>query len=133
MSSQRSQNEAQVQAEAQFVNRRSEPRKRTFRIANIAVNGGRHHIPCAIIDISSSGARIQTMHCAALPEYFELLNVERNIDSWCEVKWRRDDQLGVRFLSGPPADILDMAPMQVNAAKVLAVQFSTQTDEPDES
>lgn len=88
----------------EFLDRRAEPRERTFRIANIAMKMKRHHVPCVILDISPGGARIRTPHAKDVPDYFELQNAGQDLDTWCEVRWRKDDQIGVLFLDGPPTE-----------------------------
>lgn len=113
-----------------FADRRSEPRERTFRIANIAMKMRRRHVPCVILDISAGGARIQTPHAKEVPDYFELQNTDRELDTWCEVRWRNKDQIGVLFLDGPPTEFASRNKEGENLESVFPEQFIEPAPEP---
>lgn len=114
----------------EFLDRRAEPRKKTFRIANIAMKMKRHHVPCSILDISTGGAKIQTPHAKDIPDYFELQNADHDLDTWCEVRWRNKDQLGVLFLDGPPTEFTARKKGKENLESVFPEQFIEPAPEP---
>ena len=59
--------------------------------------------PCHIVDISDHGARLLVPNSQAAPERFTLLiSQDGRVYRHCEVVWRSDGQLGVRFVPGPP-------------------------------
>ncbi|MEM1198173.1 MAG: PilZ domain-containing protein [Pseudomonadota bacterium] len=118
------------QDEQSYLDRRSSPRERTFRIANIAMKMRRHHVPCVIRDISEGGARIQTPHAKEVPDYFELLNGDQKLDTWCEVRWRKGDQIGVRFLDGPPTEFAGRGKSAEDLESVFPEQFIEPAPEP---
>ena len=130
MNKQGSRPAAQAAAERSYVDRRAQPRERTFRIANIAMRMRRHHVPCIILDISEGGARIQTPHAKEVPEYFELLNSDRDLETWCEVRWRNKDQIGVKFLEGPPTEFASHGKISENLESVFPEQFIDPAPEP---
>ena len=122
--------ERREEDEQTYLDRRSSPRERTFRIANIAMKMRRHHVPCIIRDISEGGARIQTPHIKEVPDYFELLNGDQKLDTWCEVRWRKGDQLGVRFLDGPPTEFASRGKSAEDLESVFPEQFIEPAPEP---
>lgn len=130
MSKQGSTAERREGSEQNFVDRRAAPRERTFRIANIAMKMRRHHVPCVVLDISAGGARIQTPHAKEVPDYFELLNSDQELDTWCEVRWRREDQIGVLFLEGPPTEFAGRGKSSENLESVFPEQFIEPAPEP---
>ncbi len=51
-----------------------------------------------LLDISSSGARLHIHDPASLPDRFRLRVESEGIDEMCEVVWRREEEIGVRFV-----------------------------------
>lgn len=121
---------AQENNTSPYADRRAQPRERTFRVANIAMKMRRHHVPCVILDISAGGARIQTPHAKEVPDYFELLNSDHKLDTWCEVRWRKDSQIGVRFLEGPPTEFAGRGKSSEDLESVFPEQFIEPAPEP---
>ena len=79
-------------------NRRQE-RRRHVRIASILTGDDPTVIPCVILDISNGGARLHVHAPDEVPDRFRLLQIASNEERDCEVVWRRDNEMGVRFLS----------------------------------
>ncbi|KUO53799.1 MAG: hypothetical protein APF80_07780 [Alphaproteobacteria bacterium BRH_c36] len=52
-------------------------------------------------DISTSGARIKSKHSASIPDQFELVVELDGIKVKCEAVWRKNAEIGVRFLAPP--------------------------------
>ena len=94
------QTEAQrVQPATPAVSLRSESRRQVFRAAIIVYGPEHTQVPCSILNVSSSGARITTKWASKLPDRFRLVNGRYKMDLECEVRWQLEDDLGVRFLS----------------------------------
>jgi len=56
-------------------------------------------IPCVLWDVSEGGARITAAHSNILPDTFVLiLNRATNAHRFCEVVWRRQPHLGIKFV-----------------------------------
>jgi len=55
---------------------------------------------CVVRNVSLSGARLEVDETFALPREFELELPQRGTVLLCELRWRRNDRVGVRFL-GP--------------------------------
>ena len=54
-------------------------------------------IPCAILDISTSGASIEVDSAVRFPDSFKLSVDGQNSRHSCQVKWRKGRRLGVAF------------------------------------
>lgn len=78
---------------------RNESRRQVFRAAIIIFGPDATQVPCSILNISSSGARITTKWASKLPDRFQLMNKKYRLDVECEVRWQLEDDLGLRFLS----------------------------------
>ena len=79
-------------------NQRSEPRRRTLKEGTIVFDGGQRTLPCRILDISESGARLNVPNVIFMPEEFQLRVRYGGIKD-CEVVWQRGQTVGVRFAS----------------------------------
>jgi hypothetical protein len=95
--------------------------KRTPRrnAASILLDGGGTPIPCVLWDISEGGARIAAPRVNALPDVFGLLvGKDPRARRFCRVVWRREGQLGIRFIDESAADIdLDPSPRRSRQRK----------------
>lgn len=67
-------------------------------------------VPCCLTDLSVTGAQVEVLEDAILPERFHLRPADL-FDMEAEVRWRRGRSIGVRFV-GDPA---------VNAAMVVGL------------
>lgn len=101
------------------TSRRERRRSRRTRKREIAwIEADRGPVSsCVICDRSDTGARLQVHRPRALPDRFNLLTGnEGSIRHLCEVVWRGDTQVGVRFspeernrVPGPLRPVSDMA------------------------
>ena len=55
-------------------------------------------IDCRIIDLTPDGARVTAASGAELPDVFQLRADSTRVIGAVEVKWRRGNQVGVKFL-----------------------------------
>jgi hypothetical protein len=81
-----------------FDNRRRAVRRKVrWQAAVIAVDGSWQH-KCTIIDVSTSGAQVSLNAAIALPrEFFLAFTKSGRVSRLCELVWRADTKLGVRF------------------------------------
>ena len=97
-------------------NERAKKRKKLHQIAMIAHDRRRLMVPCVIVDISLTGARVRVDCASSLPDIFELINIKYRLDTWCQVRWQLDDDLGVMFIEEREA--LDLgASLEGNTSK----------------
>lgn len=98
-------------AEENTNNRRAK-RKQTSLPAMITFQSMRITVPCTVADMSGTGARLaftastlkQFGELDHLPAKFTLVLKADRMQVECEVKWRREGRIGVRFL-GPPKPV----------------------------
>ena len=77
---------------------RKKPRRQFHYNASILMEGVAAPAPCAIADISESGARIVLEHECELPERFILLLTRGGAARrHCRVVWREGPAVGVAF------------------------------------
>jgi hypothetical protein len=55
-------------------------------------------IPCKLLDLSSSGAKLSSKR--PLPDAFYVM-FGPSLKRWCSVMWRRRDEVGVKFIAEP--------------------------------
>jgi hypothetical protein len=79
--------------------KRQANRRRVFFPAKIIYNGRLCVISCQIRDISETGCKLRIPNTAAIPNKFTLQFSEGNISKACEVVWREETSLGVRFMA----------------------------------
>jgi hypothetical protein len=75
---------------------RQHPRQRLLGPAKINVGGPDTLIDCVVVDWSEGGARLQFAHADRCPDRFTLITAD-GFSEYCEVAWRQDDTVGVRF------------------------------------
>jgi hypothetical protein len=79
--------------------RRAVRRKVKWEAAVIAVDGSWRH-NCTIMDVSASGAQVCLNGAISLPkEFFLSFTKNGRVSRLCELVWRGDKELGVRFAS----------------------------------
>lgn len=84
-------------------NRRA-PRRRMLKAGIIAFNRRFATLPCAVRDLSETGALLRMSGVANVPDHFELIVELDGLEADCEVVWRQGRDLGVRF-SAPPRKV----------------------------
>jgi hypothetical protein len=83
---------------------RSNPRRKFHYNAAIVVEGAAKPIPCAIVDVSDTGARLQLVDDCELPEHFLLLLTRSGEPRrHCRIVWRNGLFVGVQF--PPPPEL----------------------------
>ena len=86
--------------------------KREFRrdpahdLSEIILDGRKFGIACLIHDISEGGACLE-VSCGELPKRFVLANYTRRTKTLCRLVWRRDQIIGVNFLTKPRSFSID--------------------------
>ncbi len=78
---------------------RSSPRARVFKGAVISYDDHHFTIPCTVRNISEEGALLQILEKLIVPDTFVLLIELDSVETDCEVVWRHEDNIGVKFLS----------------------------------
>lgn len=69
-----------------------------YRAKIVTVDKPTVQLPCAISDISETGARIALEKGQELPEEFVLLLSERGAQRKCRIVWRTGAVMGVKFI-----------------------------------
>ncbi len=82
-------------------NNRGSTRRRALKSAIISYNGGYATLSCTLRDISSTGARLRIEGSMSAPDTFELIIPIDGLEASCEAVWRKDQEVGVRFLAAP--------------------------------
>lgn len=77
--------------------RRSEPRRRTFKGATLRFNGGYRVFDCIVRDQSTSGARLSFGDCSGVPALFELKLAGEDCPRAAVMRWRRATEAGITF------------------------------------
>ena len=79
-------------------NQRSSPRQRTLKGAKIAFQGHGAAINCIVRNLSETGACLKVESPIGIPETFDLVFESDQSGRPCRVVWRKDTQIGVKFL-----------------------------------
>ena len=77
--------------------RRRYSRTRIVGLAKITLPGQYFDMRCVVLDLSHAGARIQPEDAQDCPDNFTLV-FKGGCSKECQVVWRRDDNIGVRFI-----------------------------------
>jgi hypothetical protein len=84
-----------------IIDNRSHPRLEARLKGRLLSLDGRCNYHCVVLDVSEGGARVATAEFGLIPNRVFLLATD--IDTFeCEVRWRRDGQVGVRFIDSVP-------------------------------
>jgi hypothetical protein len=79
--------------------KRRRRRVKTRRAAWINIDGNVKPVRCVLWDVSEDGARLAPAQAGKLPDLFTLI-LDKTTAHRCRVMWRKDAQVGVRFLRG---------------------------------
>lgn len=82
-------------------NKRAARRVRVLKQGKMLLPNGMTVIDCQIRDLSETGARLLCGDPGAIPNTFRLVFPSDRTMREVKVVWRRPDQLGVQFTSGP--------------------------------
>ena len=88
-----------VTGTADQSDQRSAERNRVLKGGIVCFNGRHSTIPCTVRNISDTGALLQAEGSVNVPDTFELHIELDGIWVDCEVVFRRDDQVGIKFTS----------------------------------
>ena len=81
--------------------KRNNARRRALKAGIVAYNGGNMTFPCVVRDISDTGAKIKTDVDQHPPDNFQLFIELDGLLANCEVVWRDEQHVGVRFTTPP--------------------------------
>ncbi|MCA9240477.1 MAG: PilZ domain-containing protein [Planctomycetales bacterium] len=87
--------------DATLDNKRTTARHRVLKQGKILLPNGLTVIDCTIRDLSETGARLICGDPGAIPNSFRLVFTADRSMREVKVVWRRPDQVGVHFQSGP--------------------------------
>jgi hypothetical protein len=85
-----------VVQEEKSSDRRREKRERTLRHGKVIYSGSSCMMDCLVLDLTEGGARIKPADIMLCPEEF-VLKIQYSPLRSCEVVWRKNTELGVRF------------------------------------
>ena len=74
--------------------RRRAPRTRMLKSGKILL--GAYRVPCAVRNLSETGACLEVQTTFGIPSKFEFAMADQPVRA-CKVVWLRDTQLGVQF------------------------------------
>lgn len=86
--------------------RRRHVRRRVLKHGKALFNDQKSIIDCTVRDLSEGGARLSCSQALSLPNAFLLILVADRQMRKVRVAWRRAEELGVEFLSGPEKPLL---------------------------
>jgi hypothetical protein len=86
-----------------YEKRRGKRQSLAANAAIVRIENGQHIAACLVLDLSAEGARLRLKSLADIPKEFVLLlsNVSKVLRR-CEVVWRRENDLGVKFVKASP-------------------------------
>ena len=80
---------------------RNAPRRRVLKSGIIAFNDRFSALPCTVRNLSSTGAHLRVEGTTNVPNTFELIIELDGLEAQCEVAWRKDNEIGVKFSATP--------------------------------
>jgi PilZ domain len=84
-----------------MLDNRAHPRIPTRLSGRLLSRDGRCNMSCTLKDVSEGGACVSAMDLGVVPRHLYLY-VEKSGDMFeCEVRWRRADEMGLRFIDFP--------------------------------
>ena len=84
---------------------RTASRRRILRAGIIAFNDRHSTLACGVRNMSASGARLLVEGSVSAPDTFVLTVALDGLEADCQVVWRKEGEIGVRFVSKPRAVI----------------------------
>jgi hypothetical protein len=87
-------------SDAMAVTKKRDVRRSVQQAGWITLDGGFAARPCNVLDLSASGAKLVVDDTSSIPNKMRLaFTRDARTGRTCEVVWRRDKTLGVRFIS----------------------------------
>jgi hypothetical protein len=84
------------------MDKRAFARRRVLKGGRITFNDGRSTIDCTVRDLSDGGAKLRVASVIGVPDHFRLVVTGGEIYE-CRVVHRKENELGVSFVSSDPA------------------------------
>jgi PilZ domain-containing protein len=82
------------------IQNRKHPRRHVQQFGMILNSDGSVPVRCTMVDVSASGARLKLNATSEVPDEFTLvLSREGRVRRRCQIVWRREDMMGIRFLT----------------------------------
>jgi hypothetical protein len=81
---------------------RAHPRVETRLKGRLLSLDGRCNYNCVVIDVSEGGARVSTAEFGLVPTGVFLFLANSGDIFECDVRWRREGQVGLAFIDGVP-------------------------------
>jgi hypothetical protein len=109
---------ANAEAKTELNFERRAPRERAFLAARISYGNGAISMPCTVMQISASGARLNLLEAISLPDVFQIAIPQRSVDCRATLVWRRGDVAAVAFQLGEAGEVeltLDAAKARIKA------------------
>jgi hypothetical protein len=78
-------------------------------------------LECGLKDISNTGARIEVDDANSVPQEF-LIKLNKDLLRWCQVMWRSEKEVGLRFIGTPRS----VGVKGANAPQVASAQVVSQ-------
>ncbi|MFK7902444.1 MAG: PilZ domain-containing protein [Nitratireductor sp.] len=88
---------------AVFLNareKRKHVRHKTSDLSEILYVGSKQGFACRVVDISLGGAKLEVSR-SEIPNKFTLVNHVKFTRTLCKMVWRKDNMVGVKFISSP--------------------------------
>jgi hypothetical protein len=87
-------------SDAMGIQNRKHPRRNVQQFGMILNSDGSDPVRCTMIDVSASGARLRLNAASEVPDEFTLvLSKAGRVRRRCRIVWRREDIMGIRFVS----------------------------------
>lgn len=80
-----------------MTDRRTQLRVGAGRAARLVPERGGRVLPCTVLDVSSRGARLETLEPVDVHRRFNLLFEDNGNSHHCQVVWQNENQIGVTF------------------------------------
>ena len=112
------------------ADKRGAPRKNIRWGGTILDTDGAVVTRCTMVNVSASGAKLAVKEPSALPNTFNLvLSTKGDVRRQCEVVWRADKTIGVRFVLSPSFENEAISYMNDALARIGAMN-ETETSNP---
>jgi hypothetical protein len=76
-------------------------RRRVLMTGIIAFNSHFTTVRCQVRDFTETGAHLRCDNLVHVPQKFDLIIELEGVEAACEVAWRKDNDIGVHFLTPP--------------------------------
>ena len=91
-------NRPSTSAIEKMLERRAVPRQRIYKGAWIRFADDRSVIDCVVRNVSMTGAALEVESPVGIPDTFNLVFVSGELSRKCQVVWRREIRIGLKFV-----------------------------------